>query len=185
MADLVLPLKGEYFNAIKDGSKPEEYREANAYWTRRLIDKAGNPKTFDDVVLTLGYPGRDDDSRRLRRPWRGFVRKTITHPHFGGFPVEVFAIDVTGMDETDRKIVAWLLKMQKRKLIDDSGHGLMLTREVAEAHGLNKAEARTRLDRLADAGYIRRDQYPGSLVWRTLNPLPWETGGEWPTGAVL
>ncbi len=28
------------------------------------------------------------------RPWRGFSRNVITHPHFGDYPVEVFAIHV-------------------------------------------------------------------------------------------
>lgn len=31
MGDLVLPLKREYFEAIRDGSKPEEFRLANEY----------------------------------------------------------------------------------------------------------------------------------------------------------
>lgn len=95
MADLILPLKGEYFDAIRDGTKPEEYRLASAYWTRRLHDAAGKPRTFGTVVLTRGYPKRDDHDRRLERVWRGFYRKTLTHPHFGADPVEVFAIDVS------------------------------------------------------------------------------------------
>lgn len=94
MVDLVLPLKGEYFDAIRDGTKPEEYRLANAYWTCRLHDGDGKPRTFDRIILTKGYPKRDDSSRRLIRPWKGFVRKALTHPHFGAAPVEVFAIDV-------------------------------------------------------------------------------------------
>ena len=32
MTDLVLPLKSEYFDAIKDGTKAEEFRLCNAYW---------------------------------------------------------------------------------------------------------------------------------------------------------
>lgn len=90
MSDLILPLKGEYFDAIRDGSKVEEYRLANAYWTRRL-----EGRSFDRIVLTKGYPKRGDDSRRLVRQWKGFTRKTLTHPHFGPDPVEVFAIKVS------------------------------------------------------------------------------------------
>lgn len=89
-SDLILPLKGEYFDAISDGSKPEEYRLANAYWTKRLVGRE-----YASIVLTKGYPRADDQSRRLRKPWRGYVRKTITHPHFGPDPVEVFAINVS------------------------------------------------------------------------------------------
>lgn len=94
MADLILPLKAEYFDAIRDGTKPEEYRLANDYWTKRLIDPAGGHRVFDRIVLTKGYPKRDDFSRRLVLPWRGFVRRSITHPHFGPEPVSVFAINV-------------------------------------------------------------------------------------------
>lgn len=90
MPDLVLPLKAVYFDQIAAGTKAEEYRLANAYWTRRL-----EGRTFDRIVLTKGYPPRDDASRRLVRAWRGFRRMTLTHEHFGADPVEVFAIDVT------------------------------------------------------------------------------------------
>lgn len=87
--DLILPLKAEYFNAIKDGSKPEEYRLCTPHWCRRL-----EHRTFDRVVLTLGYPRKGDESRRLVMPWRGIRVTTITHPHFGPAPVKVYAIRV-------------------------------------------------------------------------------------------
>lgn len=93
---LVLPLKGEYFDAIRDGSKPEEFRLVNDYWTKRMIGPGGAHRCFDHIVLTKGYPAKGDASRRLIRPWVGFVRKTLTHPHFGPDPVKVFAIDVRG-----------------------------------------------------------------------------------------
>lgn len=86
---LTLPLNGVYFDQIKAGTKAEEYRLCTAYWTKRLV---GNG--FESIVLTRGYPKRDDHSRRLTLPWQGYTRKTITHPHFGPDPVEVFAIDV-------------------------------------------------------------------------------------------
>ena len=89
MADLVLPLKAVYFEEIRQGTKVEEFRERTPYWRRRL-----EGRTFDRVVLTNGYPKAGDDSRRLVREWRGFRETTITHPHFGDKPVEVFAIDV-------------------------------------------------------------------------------------------
>ena len=89
MSDLVLPLKGEYFDAIAADTKPEEFRIVNDYWRKRLVGRS-----YDRIVLTRGYPKRDDHTRRLIRPWRGYVFRTITHPHFGDTPVEVFAIDV-------------------------------------------------------------------------------------------
>ena len=87
---LTLPLNGAYFDQIRDGSKVEEFRLVTPFWSKRL-----QGRTYDRIVLTRGYPPRDDHSRRLERSWRGFTRKTITHPHFGPDPVEVFAIDVS------------------------------------------------------------------------------------------
>lgn len=89
MSTLNLSLKREYFEAIRDGSKVEEYRLYNEYWWKRLIGR-----TYTDIVLTLGYPPKDDLSRRLVRPWRGYRIIDLTHPHFGPKPVKVFAIDV-------------------------------------------------------------------------------------------
>lgn len=91
MSDLILPLKREYFEAIRDGSKTEEYRLRNAYWFKRI---ASPFIPIENIVLTLGYPARDNHARRLVLPWRGYTIKTITHPHFGPDPVEVYAIKV-------------------------------------------------------------------------------------------
>lgn len=87
---LVLPLKSEYFDAIQGGSKPEEFRLRTAYWRKRL-----EGRTFDAVELTKGYPRADDTERRMLRKWAGCRVTTITHPHFGSQPVEVYAIDVS------------------------------------------------------------------------------------------
>lgn len=89
MKTLTLSLKGEYFDAIRDGTKPEEFRLVKPYWRKRL-----EGQTYDRIVLTKGYPARDDHERRLERPWRGYREITLTHPHFGPDPVEVFAINV-------------------------------------------------------------------------------------------
>ena len=74
---------------IRAGTKVEEYRLTTPYWKKRLIGR-----DFEGIVLTLGYPARDDTARRLERPWRGYRIITLTHPHFGEDPVEVFAIRV-------------------------------------------------------------------------------------------
>jgi hypothetical protein len=86
---LRLHLKGEYFHAIKAGTKPFEYRLASK-WQKRL-----ESKQWDVIHLYLGYPKEGDESRILRRKWSGFKVVTRTHPHFGPEPVEVCAIDVT------------------------------------------------------------------------------------------
>lgn len=91
MADLILPLKAVYFHQIKDGTKPEEFRLCTPYWRKRL-----EGRTFDRIVLTLGYPAAGDTDRRMVRPWRGYREAIIQHPHFGPDPVQVFAINVEG-----------------------------------------------------------------------------------------
>lgn len=88
---LHLPLKKEYFDAIKNGSKPWEYRLVTPYWKKRL-----EGREYDQIVLTLGYPPSFDTDRRLILPYQGWGLQTITHPHFGTKPVEVFKIDVSG-----------------------------------------------------------------------------------------
>jgi hypothetical protein len=90
MRTLTLALKAEYFDAIRDGSKIEEFRLRNDYWAKRL-----EGREYDLVVLTKGYPKTDDMSRRIQLPWRGFRKITITHPHFGNVPTEVYAIQVS------------------------------------------------------------------------------------------
>jgi hypothetical protein len=60
------------------------------YWRKRL-----EGRTYDRIVLTRGYPKADDAARRLTLAWRGYEVQTITHPHFGLEPVQVFAIDVS------------------------------------------------------------------------------------------
>lgn len=87
---LTIPVKGIYFDQIKAGTKLEEYRLVTDYWRARLFGKE-----YDVVVLTRGYPHKDAADRRLRRKFEGWQIKTITHPHFGSKPVEVFAIDVS------------------------------------------------------------------------------------------
>lgn len=91
MADLHLALKGEYFDAIKAGTKTEEYRLCTPYWKKRLANHFG---LYDRIVLTRGYPAKGDESRRLVLPWQGYAIKSITHPHFGNIPVRVYAIKV-------------------------------------------------------------------------------------------
>ena len=87
---LTIPVNGIYFDQIKAGTKQEEYRLVTDYWKTRLLNK-----DYDVVVLTRGYPHKDAADRRLRRKFEGWQIKTITHPHFGAKPVEVFAIDVS------------------------------------------------------------------------------------------
>lgn len=89
VARLHLNLKAEYFDQIKSGVKLHEFRLQTDYWARRLMGRS-----FDGIVLKKGYPKSGDLDRTIERPWRGFERKVITHPHFGADAVPVFAIRV-------------------------------------------------------------------------------------------
>ncbi len=93
---LQLALKAEYFHAIQAGTKTEEYRLVNTFWTKRL-----QGSTFDRVVLTLGYPSRREHARRIVKPWRGVRTTEILHPFFGSKPVWVYAIDVSAPTITE------------------------------------------------------------------------------------
>ena len=86
---LVLHVKSQYFDEIGAGTKTEEYRLTTHYWKMRLTSPMLD---YEKVIICRGYPSRLDLANRLERPWKGCTVKTITHPHFGPLPVEVFAI---------------------------------------------------------------------------------------------
>lgn len=84
---LHLHLKGEYFDQILAGTKTEEYRLVSV-WKKRL-----EGRQFDEVWLYRGYPKRGDESKVIRRPYRGYHVIRIQHKHFKG-DADVYAIDV-------------------------------------------------------------------------------------------
>lgn len=90
MSNLQLAVNGEYFDAMKRGDKTEEYRLVTPFWSTRIIDR-----DYDRLIITKGYPRKDDEDRRIDIPYAGYEIKTITHPHLGTDPVQVFAIKVT------------------------------------------------------------------------------------------
>ena len=91
MATLTLALKAQYFDEIKAGTKKFEYRKITEYWKKRLVERK-----YDTIVFTKGYPKRDDLSRRIEFPYRGYEVHTITHEFFGNVPALVFAIRIVG-----------------------------------------------------------------------------------------
>ena len=93
MSDLIIPVKAEFFHAIRSGSKTHEYRERKEYWRKRLVNR-----NYDRVIITLGYPSADDYSKRIVCKYKGFTEETITHHHFGNDPIDVYAIDVTDQE---------------------------------------------------------------------------------------
>lgn len=80
----------------------------------------------------------------------------------------------TGAD----KITAHLLKMQQRGVERDTGHGILSAREIGLAVGIETKECRALLVSLAVAGRVRRLDFANGLFWQSVNPLPWEPGGE-------
>lgn len=87
MADLFIPVKGIYFDQIKAGTKPFEFRLRNEYWRKRL-----EGRDYFHVIFTRGYPKRDDLDKHHICRYRGYELQTIKHEHFGQEPVEVYAI---------------------------------------------------------------------------------------------
>lgn len=83
--DLILPLKKQWYNMIASEEKGEEYREITPYWCNRFLDDDALRITYLDeetlefmvnasiiklrqflrVTFTLGYPKREDTSRRM------------------------------------------------------------------------------------------------------------------------
>jgi hypothetical protein len=91
---LVLNLKSEYFDAIRNGSKTEEFRLRTPYWEKRI-----KGRDYTAIILRKGYPKTGDAERELVLPWRGYREIDLEHPHFGEGVHQVFAIDVA----TDRR----------------------------------------------------------------------------------
>lgn len=89
MTDLILHLKAEYWHDIREGRKPFEFRLNTPFWQKRIVGK-----TYDRLILCLGYPKRGDMTRRIVMPYQGYEMQRITHNHFfdGNMPVKVFAI---------------------------------------------------------------------------------------------
>lgn len=94
--DLILPVKRIYFDAILEGSKLFEYRKNNEHWRKRI-----EGRTYDRIIITLGYPAASDREKHLVLPWNGYENQTFMHEHFGNEPVNVFAIPVNVLARLD------------------------------------------------------------------------------------
>ena len=89
---LHLNLKGEYFDAIKNGTKLFEFREYNSYWKKRLIGI-----DYDEVHFKRGYPKSGDLEKIIISNYMGYELRDIRHKHFGNESpsqpqIKVFAI---------------------------------------------------------------------------------------------
>lgn len=90
MSNIVFNVAGIYFDAFKSGQKTHEFRIKNERWEKRLVGR-----TYDSVIIAHGYPKHGQADKRQVFKWKGYDIRTITHPHFGDKPVQVFAIDCT------------------------------------------------------------------------------------------
>lgn len=50
---IILPIKKKWFEMIKSGEKPEEYREIKPYYTVRFLKELGFSKTEQESVIEL------------------------------------------------------------------------------------------------------------------------------------
>jgi hypothetical protein len=59
MKILHLPLKAKWYEMQRCGEKPEEYRECNEYWRKRLLDEeTSQVKPYTHVCFRYGYTRR-------------------------------------------------------------------------------------------------------------------------------
>lgn len=102
MTRLTLNLKKKWFDMIQSGEKTEEYRETNSYWGTRinnLIRENGrntlmgfsNAYLCDELVFCLGYPRKDDHSKRIVTQ-NARVRIGEGKPQWGAKPGETYFI---------------------------------------------------------------------------------------------
>lgn len=79
---LFLPLKREYFEAFKDGTKVEEFRVLGVRWNERTC-RIGRP-----VVLSLGY-GTKHRIRGVIAGFRACIRPTLTPAWEDCYPTKI------------------------------------------------------------------------------------------------
>ena len=85
---LHLHLRFEYFDAVAQGCKPKEYRDAEK-WQKRL-----DAKKYAWIRLYRGFQKVANETI-IDLPYRGYELETIIHPHFGNVAKLVCAIHVT------------------------------------------------------------------------------------------
>ena len=87
MSDLILNLKKKWFDQIRSGKKIVEYREIKSHWEKRL-----EGKTYDKILIVLGYPKTRTPENTIIFKWSGVKRILLKHEEFGNESKPVFAI---------------------------------------------------------------------------------------------
>ena len=67
---LYLTLKKQWFDLIKSGEKRIEYRKVKPYWTKRLLDKDGIIRDWDEIHFRNGY---GPDAPLVKTEWWGMI----------------------------------------------------------------------------------------------------------------
>lgn len=117
--ELRLPLKKKWFYMTGPNGKPEDYRDINEYWVKRLgrikeyhtdYDlqtfilelKNGNIahdffefNKFDTNVMTLGYPKKDDKERIKKYEHKG-IKIDYGNPDWGAEPGKLYFVIMHG-----------------------------------------------------------------------------------------
>ncbi len=65
---LHLTIKYKYFKLIAEGRKSFEFREIKPHWNKRLLDKDGTFKNFNEIHIRNGY---NVDKPFMRLKWKG------------------------------------------------------------------------------------------------------------------
>ena len=86
--------------------------------------------------------------------------------------------DAATHEEFSDLIVAHLLKVQRREVARDTGHGIKSARQIGQAVGMDTKECRDLLRAMAQAGQVRFHDCMNGHFWSSVNPLPWEPGGD-------
>lgn len=82
---LYLTLKKEPFEQIKSGKKIIEYREVKPYWTKRLLDKDGIIKYFDEIHFRNGY---GKDAPLSKNEWWGMIENDGMYEILIGYAID-------------------------------------------------------------------------------------------------
>lgn len=112
---LYQPLKAKWYNMIEAGIKTEEYRDGS-YWTKRLCrskgdcdwggycavshcTKKGVPTNYTHVQFSLGYPKKEDTSRRMTFELKG-IEYREGREEWGAEPGKKYFVEVLGRRTT-------------------------------------------------------------------------------------
>lgn len=72
---LFLTLTKQWFDAIAQGKKKEEYREIKPYFAQRLLAGDGKPREYDEIHFRNGYAPK---APYMRVRWNGLRYRSMS-----------------------------------------------------------------------------------------------------------